>query len=325
MINLFLAAIGLASLLGVLVFSLAQFREASASQRFAIVLFPVSQIMLATFLFIVVGVKALGVSVSLAITVVCVACAMTSAALMRAVRASHARRLDEERTELLADQVKTQEAYAVHLEEEAQRAAVVRAELADALALVRESLEAGSADGTVQRLAQAEEVLHVPSRMFCANRVVDVLMGEKSVACEEAGIVLMCSLDVRADLPFSPVDLCAVFANVMDNAVAAASVCRLGERRIEMRAVEAVGLFVVDVVNSCIDDGENGAGNGGNGDADAEREKRHPAHGLAEHGWGLSILDDIASRYDGIVEHESTANSHRTTVSLVVPARENAA
>lgn len=305
--DLLLAVIGLASLAASAMYSVWLFRDATLRQRIAIALFPMSQIAMGAFLFVVIDAVSLGTFAAFVVCAVCLACSAASVALFKAVRSALRQQLDEERATLLAEQLDAQKAYAERLSVEARQASAVRKRLVDDLASIESAL-ADSCGSVKRQVDQASETLRAPQRSFCRNRVIDALMSEKSRQCAESGIDLSCSLDVRDDLPFSPVDLCALFANVMDNAIKASSECDSGDRRIEVRAGEAAGLFVLDVENTFVD-------------FDEPTRVRRRDCALPEHGWGRAILEDIASRNDGTVDVSQDDGVYCLAVTLALSSQ----
>jgi len=106
-------------------------------------------------------------------------------------------------------------------------------------------------------------------------------------------------LDIPEELPVPGVELYAVFANVLDNAIKACGgtpdTCF-----IDLKAHMAGGFFVFKAVNSA---------------ATAFRKPRSRDR-LSEHGWGLSILQEIAARHGGELKTEQTAHTFQTTIWL---------
>lgn len=305
MADLLPAVLGLAPLALAAVYPAFLFKDATLRQRAAITLFPISQFAMATFLFVVVEIGSLGAAAALAVSAACIACFLANVLLFKAIRQSLRRRLEEERTRLLAEQLDAQKAYAELLSEEARQAAAIRKRLGDDLKSIESALASGSQELAEERIVQASDALRGPRRPFCRNRAIDALMSEKARLCNGAGIELSCSLDVRDDLPFSPVDLCALFGNAMDNAIEASSRCAPGRRRVKARAGEAAGLFVLEVENTFEATGES--------PFDARKGR-----GLAEHGWGRAILEDIASRNDGSIDIEKNDGTYRLAITLAL-------
>ena len=310
MVEAVLAIIALGLLAGVVVFSLGRFRSASLSRRLAIISFPLSQLAMATFLFMVVFRAELGTDVVTMIALVCVGCVGADIALFEAIRRLQRRAFDEARASLLEERLQAEQAYRAELDAEAGVARALCSSLQNELTEIEHKLDAGNVDGAMVRIDAAAGLLRPPANRQCAHRVVDALMRAKATECESKGIALASRLDVPQDLPFPEMDLCSLFANVMDNAIKACSLCGPEYRRVEIRAGKASGLFVIDVENAC--------------PPCIGREKRHGrrAKRLDEHGWGLAILREVADRFDGTVETEQADGTFRIAVTLALPCED---
>ena len=281
MLEAVLAIVALGLLAGVVAFSLGWFRNVSLSRRLAIISFPLAQLAMATFLFMVAFRAELGTVVVTMIALVCVGCAGADVALFEAIRRLRRRAFDEARALLLEKRLQTEQAYRAELDAEASTARALRSSIQNELTAIERKLDAGNVDGAMARIDAAASLLRPPANRQCAHRVVDALMRAKAAECESKGIVLTSHLDVPQDLPFPEMDLCSLFANVMDNAIKACSLCGSERRHVGIRAGKASGLFVIDAENGC--------------PLRAGREERHArrAKGLDEHGWGLAILRDV--------------------------------
>lgn len=124
------------------------------------------------------------------------------------------------------------------------------------------------------------------SRRFCANPVVNTVLTGKLARMEQAGIIADIQVSLPEALPLEDPDLCALFANALDNAIEACE--RLEnptERVIQVRAKAERGLFLLRVANRT------------DGRASETLETRKPDK--ARHGYGIAILREIAGRAGG--------------------------
>ena len=141
--------------------------------------------------------------------------------------------------------------------------------------------------------------------------MVNAILLNKVGDCERLGIKLTLGLEVPRDLYISNVDLCALFANTIDNAIHACEKVPEGRRFITVRAHVAAGQFIIDVENSCVE-GPKGTRRG-----KVFVTRRHGrGSGLSEHGWGLVILDDLVRRHDGELVCEEKGGVFRVSVML---------
>lgn len=128
------------------------------------------------------------------------------------------------------------------------------------------------------------------SQRFCENNVVNAVLAAKQQLMEQKEITADFSVALPADLSVEAVDLCAVFANSLDNAIEACEKLPADQRRIIVKARADKGLFVLRVQNPI-------------------KEKTIEGNGLfattkqnaKNHGFGLTSIREITGRYDGSV------------------------
>lgn len=139
------------------------------------------------------------------------------------------------------------------------------------------------------------ELVHSPAlergRNFCENRAVNVVLASKKAVMEQNGIEAEIETSVPAKLPLSDAELCALFANSLDNAVEACRKLPEGKRSITVRARTDKGLFVLRVQNP-----ENEGSRWKNGLPVTTKPD------TGSHGFGLSGIREIAVRYGGAAE-----------------------
>lgn len=120
--------------------------------------------------------------------------------------------------------------------------------------------------------------------------MVNVVLAAKQQLMEQKEITTDFSVTLPAKLPIETVDLCAVFANSLDNAIEACEKLSADQRRIIIKARADKGLFVLQVQNPI-------------------KEKTIEGNGLfattkqnvKNHGFGLNSIREIAGRYTGSV------------------------
>ena len=307
MVDLVVSILSLAALGATLAVSIVWFRDASPGRRLAIAVFPVTQAALAATLLVVVIRAGLSAAIVVQVAVVCLACAAADFALFAAIRVLRQRELDKRKAISFEEQLRDEEEYRVQLEEEAASARALRNRLLEQLAALEKELEFEDREQVENSIARTAEVLKPPAGKRCSNHAVDALMRAKANACKRAGIKLQTRLDVRQGIPFPAVDVCALFANIMDNAIRASAACEPERRAVSIHAGEASGLFVIDAENSCMP---------------GSRAETHGKKRLSisqKHGWGIEIVNDVAHRFNGTVESCSKEGTFRITVALELP------
>ena len=124
-------------------------------------------------------------------------------------------------------------------------------------------------------------------------------MNEKAEICRSAGIKLECELEIDGAIGVSGVELCSLFSNVMDNAVSGCRNSGAAEMSIKITAAVKKGYLVLECVNTA-----------------GPEEDKHGHTAFSEHGWGLEILEHIASRREGKLETVKEAGSFETRAFL---------
>ena len=141
-----------------------------------------------------------------------------------------------------------------------------------------------------------------PPKRYCAHPVADALLSEKLALCRGESITADCQVQIPAELQIPGAELCAVLGNLMDNAIEACR--RLPEgtpHRITARGRVNGGFLVLRVQNPV-----------------SGEENNIPVGGalLDHHGWGLSIVRQIAERRGGRLTTERSDGQFISTVWL---------
>lgn len=281
--------------------------------------FPLSQLVVVTFLLWSAETYGLSPAMKELVVGAGIACAVADLALFRALRLSDERRMADRRARLLEEQVELQRRCEEQVRDDQLRSVELRHRLSARLDDVERALAADGAESGVEdapsrevadALGRAGRLLVRPASSFCEHPVVNALLVSKADECGRLGIDLSCGIEVPRDVSVPSVDLCALFSNLLDNAIQACERVE-GARFVRIRSRVVAGQLVVDVENSC-------TAGGGECGRRADRGGATHTDRLAEHGWGLEILDDLALRYDGTLSTEETAGVFRTSVMLSV-------
>ena len=144
------------------------------------------------------------------------------------------------------------------------------------------------------------------------NATIDTLLSEAGLKCRKDGVQIICLLDGRSFAHISPMDLCTIFGNALDNAIE--SSCRIAAREkriIRVKSSEEKGMVVLRFENYYEhvlhwEEGElktsKGEGSG--------------------HGYGLKSIRFAVQRYGGHVV--SRAEDGRFVLTISLPAPEKA-
>lgn len=200
---------------------------------------------------------------------------------------SHHEKLVEEQT---LWQIRRQ--YYENLDESQKQVRRLRHDMANHLTVLA-SLEDTAMRQYLEQLACSPAMQS--GQRYCENPVVNAVLSAKSSMMEEAQIQTELAISLGIQTPLSDVDLCALFANGLDNAIEASVKLPIPQRKIELRAAIDKGFFVLKLSNAMEGDILMQEGQ----IATSKKDKQL-------HGYGLAALRDIAERHKGSlhIEHE---------------------
>lgn len=202
------------------------------------------------------------------------------------------------RAQFLEQQLVQQKAYYERVKADAEETSRVRHDLRNQLQTAYDLFSGGSGEAALRMLDGLEGKLS-SAQYYCLNDVVNAVMNEKAELCRKSGIRLLCSIELENETGINEMDLCSLFANVMDNAVNGCRLSGAAEPRIDIGAKKEKGYLKLLCTNSAA--------------PAAKAPKRAP---LSEHGWGLAIIEEMASRREGRLETSLHDGEFRTSVFL---------
>lgn len=283
----------------------------------------------------------------LAAVVAGVGSAVSNAWLLAGISEAGELEASRARARALEEQVALQQAHLTQTERALAVAQQDRERYATEFTRIADALASGDAAAAREGLARTEEALPRFGGRLCAHPVADALLKAKMAQAKERGVQLVVHAEVPADVGITDAELCAVISNLVDNALTAAvqagadegascgqSVLPGGTRHeadapartvptVTVRMRVAQGYLVLAVENPC--SAEQAA-------AGDRLKPRHlplfphrPRHGeaadggavpLPEHGWGLSIVQDLAERREGSFTLEQQGDTLRADVVL---------
>lgn len=218
-------------------------------------------------------------------------CVVTDLLLFKALRQSTQLHMTLQRQQLVESSLEAQRKRNQALEQAAGEAAHVRRELSARLLEAAELLQDHRTEAA-RSCMDSTPALYPPPARSCAHPVADAILSEKLALCRRETLPVDCQVQIPAELQIPGAELCAVLGNLMDNAIEACR--RLPEDvpgGITVRGRVNGGFLTLRVQNP-VSGGETAA----------------PAGGtlLDHHGWGLSIVRQIAERRGGRLTVEQT-------------------
>lgn len=155
-----------------------------------------------------------------------------------------------------------------------------------------------------------ESVMIYDSVVETGNHILDTVLTEKSLICEQRGIKLTCVAD-GACLDFmDAVDLYTIFGNALDNAIESVSALDdPGKRAISVQVFSRAGLVLIQTENYCE----------GSVQFDGDLPVTSKTHEQGYHGFGLKSIRYTAEKYDGFVtvQHEQDTFLLRVTIPQI--------
>lgn len=143
---------------------------------------------------------------------------------------------------------------------------------------------------------------------YCGDTTVNAVLATKENQLNRYGIQLAYSIDIPKELPFDPTDICALFANALDNAAEACQKAADKEqktiKKITLESKSQKGLFCLKITNPVESSGHDityrSSGSGPRSrDASTPVTTKPDKRG---HGLGLKSIREIVTRYQGEME-----------------------
>ena len=219
------------------------------------------------------------------------------------------------RSHQLEQQLAAQERRAEELTQEIVRARTIQKAMFDQLRQLKRHLADNEPQAARDLIAQVTQSLSPHEVHLCDNPAVDALLASKASQCAELGIPFATNVVVPVQTSIPDAELCAVFSNLIDNAMNALKELVEGEQAcadknaqepfIEVDALIAAGYLSVRVRNACLE----------------HRSRPHHTHKQPHsindmHGWGKSIVALIAHRHNGSFTCVAENGVHLARVTL---------
>lgn len=154
------------------------------------------------------------------------------------------------------------------------------------------------------------------SLSYCKDATVNAVLTVKKNLMERYGIRMENAIDISAELPFDKTDICALYANALDNAIEACMKLSEAERWLILKSQAQKGLFCLEVSNPIPtvsqttlpeDKSEQLRSSSCQPENSAQTDMIPPTSKTDKltHGFGLRSIKEIVERYHGSLEIES--------------------
>lgn len=152
------------------------------------------------------------------------------------------------------------------------------------------SLPADEKDNYVQKMIENPVFERVLS--YSGDAAVNAVLTAKESMMRQRGISFYAKIDIPNELSFEKPDLCALFANALDNAAEGCAALDIEKRQVGLTARAAKGILAIEVKNPFEGRQEEGLG---------QLPKTTKAD-VQNHGYGLRSIQQIVKKYGGSME-----------------------
>lgn len=148
------------------------------------------------------------------------------------------------------------------------------------------------------------------SFVYCGDATVNAVLTVKKSAMERCHIRLKTEVDIPATLPYDKTDLCALYANALDNAMEACMQLEETQREISLKSKAGKGLLCLEIRNPDPNAWKKESAERTKKQAGSVSEKISEHGPLLptsktdknNHGFGLRSIQEIVKRYHGRLE-----------------------
>ena len=166
--------------------------------------------------------------------------------------------------------------------------------------------EISEAQTLLQQVADRSIALGVG---YCHNLVVDSILTANKLIAEELDIEYIIDVILEDNIEIARIDLCSLFANILDNAITACKTVDSG-RLIMLSAAVKSGCLIIRCKNTKANDIK----------LDNNKRLLSSKAPSPDHGLGIAILDGIACEYDGSLNITYDKEFFQVTVFLMCGA-----
>jgi len=172
------------------------------------------------------------------------------------------------------------------IEARRQEMAKIRHDFNDQLAAARQLIISNKKEYGEKLLDELElSLANSKEYSFCQNAIVNAVLTDKQKECDSAGIHLETEILIDEKCGITPIHLCSIFTNLLDNAIRACKSLPKGGDYLHIKCVNPVESY-------------------------PEKERNHK-------GYGKIILSDIANHYNGNFTAEREGDMYVVMMSVL--------
>lgn len=162
---------------------------------------------------------------------------------------------------------------------------------------------------------------------YCGDSTINAVLTVKKSVMERCHIRVNMEIEIPAQLPYDKTDLCALYANALDNAAEACMKLEEPQREIRVKSKAGKGIFCLEVSNPNPDAGKSGSVNQAKKRAGSLSETKSEHSPLLptskpdkpNHGFGLQSIQEIVKRYHGRLDVKTERGTFDLFLYLPLP------
>ncbi len=147
--------------------------------------------------------------------------------------------------------------------------------------------------------------LTINRRVESGCNIVDIIVNSKIAEAEEKKIEFTYDIGQLGSINIQDIDMCALLANLLDNAIEACERLESKGRWIYLKIKREKHMLIIWIENSIIDDKKQ-----------KEKFFQTSKKDKIIHGLGIKSVNNVVQKYDGYKEYEIEKNIFRMYISL---------
>lgn len=150
-----------------------------------------------------------------------------------------------------------------------------------------------------------EDFNEINQYVYTGNDILDLILSQKQAIAEQRGIQFEVRTMAFINIPLNEREICALFGNLLDNAIEACMKIGKEEKKISVRIEERKQMFFLEIRNSL-------------GDIPVIKNNKLVSHKKEKnmHGYGLKSVQRIVDAYDGIITYEIEENEFVASLTI---------
>lgn len=211
---------------------------------------------------------------------------------------------DAVRQELENENMKLRQSYYEELEQNQLAIRKLRHDMNNHLGIIGSFMETGEYEKALDYFKKLQVAAAAGSRKFCENGLVNAVINAKYNLAEKLDIPCFINMELKRVYDMDDVSLCTIFANLLDNALEAASgIPEKEKRRLSLKARLVGDALCIEVENTFAGEVKEAKGQLVTTKENAEG-----------HGYGLRSVRDVVELYGGHIQINHEDGIFRVTI-----------